>query len=502
MSFALVQSRALVGMDAPLVQVEVHASNGLPSLSIVGLPEAAVKESKDRVRSALLNSGFELPPKRITINLAPADLPKAGSRFDLAIALAVLVATQQLPAQALAGHEFYGELGLNGELRNISGLLPALIKAKKEKTVAIIPQAGLVEASLLTHADIWGAKHLLEVCAYLTQQAKLQAVPDRDIGQLNYPVDLADVRGQAQAKRALEVAASGQHSLLMVGPPGAGKSMLAQRLVTLLPPMNEQEAIESAALRSIAGEPLIAGQFYQRFLKEPHHSSSAAALIGGGQNPKPGALTLAHHNVLFMDEFPEFKRDVIEALREPLETKKVNISRVKQQVIYPCDTLFVAAFNPTPSGFFSDDPRCTDSPDQIARYRRKISGPILDRIDLHLQVPAVEVDQLTAPCDPNAESSDLVRERVQAVREIQYSRQGCLNSALSLAQLEQYVELTQSDQLFLKQAMTRLELSARSYHKILRLARTLADMGRESTITKAHLAEALGYRNLERQGFK
>lgn len=502
MSFASVHSRALVGMDAPLVQVEVHASNGLPSLSMVGLPETAVKESRDRVRSALLNSGFELPPKRITINLAPADLPKSGSRFDLAIALAVLVATNQLPAQALAGHEFYGELGLNGELRRVDGLLPALIKAKAHAQIAIIPQAGLVEASLLTDAQVLGANHLLEVCQYLTQQAPLLSPPQRQAAYLDYAVDLADVRGQTQAKRALEIAASGHHSLLMVGPPGAGKSMLAQRLVTLLPAMTEQEAIESAALRSIAGEPLVAERFFQRFLKEPHHSSSAAALIGGGQHPKPGALTLAHKNVLFMDELPEFKRDVLEALREPLESKKVNISRVKQQVTYPCDALFVAAFNPSPSGYFADDPRCTDSPDQIARYQRKISGPILDRIDLHLQVPAVEVDQLTAPQDPQSETSAQVRERVILTRERQYIRQGCLNADLSVAQIDEVVRLQPVSQDFLKQGIARLNLSARSYHKILRLARTLADMANQPQVSNAHLAEALGYRSLERQGFK
>ena len=502
MSFACVQCRALVGMDAPLVQVEVHASNGLPSLSIVGLPETAVKESKDRVRSALLNSGFELPPKRITINLAPADLPKVGSRFDLAIALAVLVATQQLPAQALAGHEFYGELGLNGELRSVNGLLPALIKAKAQQQIAVIPQPGLVEASLLSDATIFGAQHLLEVCQYLVQQTPLARPPARQEVNLSYPFDIADVRGQAQAKRVLEIAASGHHSVLMVGPPGSGKSMLAQRLVTLLPAMNEQEAIESAALRSIVGEPLVAEQFFQRPYRAPHHTSSASAVIGGGQIPKPGALSLSHHGLIFFDEMPEFKRDVIEALREPLETKQVHIARVKQFVSYPCNSLFVGAFNPSPSGFFADDPRCTDSPDQIARYQRKISGPILDRIDLHLQVPAVEVDQLSAPVDPEAETSAQVRERVSLTRERQIARQGCLNADLSVTQLETYVPLNQASQDFLKQAIVRLNLSARSYHKILRLARTLADMANQSSITNAHLAEALGYRSLERQGLK
>jgi magnesium chelatase family protein len=486
-------------MDAPLVQVEVHASNGLPSLSIVGLPETSVKESKERVRSALLRCGFDLPPKRITINLAPADLPKSGSRFDLPIALAVLVATGQLPAAALDNHEFYGELGLNGEVRHVNGLLPALLKGKAEAKTLVIPQAGLLEAALLSDSLVYGASHLLEICRYLVEGAMLNVPPPRGDARLDYAVDLADVRGQAQAKRVLEVAASGHHSLLMVGPPGAGKSMLAQRLVTLLPPMTEQQALENAALRSIAGEQIGHDDFFSRRCLSPHHTSSAAAIIGGGQNPKPGALSLAHEQILFLDELPEFNRDVLEALREPLETKQVNISRVKQHISYPCNSLLVTAMNPSPSGYFADDPRCRDTPDQIARYQRKISGPILDRIDLHLQIPAVDVAQLTAAVEPDAETSAQVRARVVASRERQLQRQGCLNSALSVAQLDQWVALSDSAQAFLQQGIARLGLSARSYHKILRIARTLADMSNHAQVSNAHLAEALSYRSLERQ---
>jgi magnesium chelatase family protein len=447
-----------------------------------------------------MRCGFELPPKRITINLAPADLPKSGSRFDLPIALAVLVATGQLPPAALDNHEFYGELGLNGEVRHVNGLLPALLKAKSEGHTAVVPLAGLQEAALLSDALVYGASHLLEICRYLVEQTPLSLPQQRPQARLAYAVDLADVRGQGQAKRVLEVAASGHHSLLMVGPPGAGKSMLAQRLVTLLPPMTEQQALENAALRSIAGEQIGHDDFFSRRCLSPHHTSSAAAIIGGGQNPKPGALSLAHEQILFLDELPEFNRDVLEALREPLETKQVHISRVKQHISYPCNSLLVTAMNPSPSGYFADDPRCKDTPDQIARYQRKISGPILDRIDLHLQIPAVAVEQLTAPADGQAETSAQVRERVMVARERQLQRQGCLNSALSVAQLDEWVALNASAQGFLKQGIARLGLSARSYHKILRIARTLADMANQAQVSNAHVAEALSYRSLERQG--
>lgn len=499
MSVARVYCRTQTGLAAERVTIEVHAANGLPSLTLVGLPEAAVKESKDRVRSAILNSGFDLPPKRITINLAPADLPKSGSRFDLGIALGILVATGQLAAARLDEHEFYGELGLEGQVRSCQGLLPALVAGAKSGHKLVLPADLADQACLLDYAHCGLADNLRQVCAYLTGEAQLNPLPTTTPMVQDYPFDLADVQGQAQAKRVLEIAASGHHSLLMVGPPGAGKSMLAQRLVSLLPPLNRDEALEVAQLHSLAGQRITATQFLNRPWQAPHHSSSAAAVIGGGQTPRPGALSLAHHGVIFFDEMPEFKRDVLEALREPLETKQVNIARVKQQVSYPCNSLLIGALNPSPSGYFADDPRCKETPDQILRYQRKLSGPILDRIDLHLQLPAVDLAELAKPQQSKSETSQTVRARVAATRARQQARQGCLNSQLS-AQQCQDLPIAQADRDFLASALTKLGLSARSYHKVLRIAQTLADMSAAEQISRGHLAEALGYRNLDQLG--
>ncbi|MDG6778953.1 YifB family Mg chelatase-like AAA ATPase [Thiomicrorhabdus sp. zzn3] len=511
---ASVVTRASVGIDAPKVVVEVHASNGLPGFSVVGLPEASVRESKDRVRSALLSCGFQLPPKRITVNLAPADLPKSGGRYDLAIALGILVATEQLRV-SLDDYEFLGELSLNGEIREVPGVLPSVIRAQEAASCLVIPAGNLKEASLaIKPAEVFDepaaeagkvlvANHLLQLCRFLMDQDTLIEAKTQLFDQPFYDVDLSDVRGQAQAKRVLELSASGGHSLLMVGPPGSGKSMLAQRLVTLLPELNREQAMELATIHSVAGKRIDLENGIRRQIVSPHHTASSAALVGGGSVPKPGAISLAHHGVLFLDELPEFSRNVLEALREPLETRRVEISRVSQQASYPANFLLVAAMNPTPSGYFPDDPhgRCKDSPDQIARYQRKVSGPLLDRIDLHLEIPPVDFDSLqTNVSSTHEETSEQIRERVTRLHDMQRRRQGCLNSELTSVQIKEHIEIDQQGSQLLKNAIEKMGISARSYHRILRIARTLADMEGNDDVKVPHLAEAIGYRSFDRNG--
>lgn len=499
---AVVYSRAQVGIDAPLVTVEAHLSLGLPSLSIVGLPEAAVKESKDRVRAALLNSRYDFPMRRLTINLAPADLPKEGGRFDLPVAIGILAASGQIPLARLHDYEFLGELALGGQLRPVKAVLPAVIAARDAGRRLIVPTQNAAEAALVDGAECLSASHLLEVCAHLrgTQELPLAFTPPTDTA-IFPDDDLQDVRGQHQAKRALEVAAAGGHSLLMSGPPGTGKSMLARRLVTLLPPLTEAEALEVAAIASISGKPLDPSRWRIRALSAPHHSSSAPALVGGGSNPRPGEISRAHHSVLFLDELPEFDRHVLETLREPLETGYVEISRAARQARFPARFQLVAAMNPCPCGYLGDTQhQCRCTPDQIARYRGRISGPLLDRIDMQIEVPRVPQAQLRSGAPTDGETSATVRARVSIARERQLARAGQLNHQLGTRDIDRDCRLDDAGHALLDQAMQRFGLSARSYHRILKVARTIADLAGAERIASTHLSEAIGYRRFDRAG--
>jgi len=490
MALAVLRSRALAGLNAPEVAVEVHLANGLPSFTLVGLPETEVKEARDRVRAALQNSGCEFPAKRITVNLAPADLPKESGRFDLPIALGILIASGQIEAQSLEGHEFAGELSLSGELRPVRGTLAMCLSAAGAGRAFVLPQASAAEAALVGAATILPARGLLDVCAHLTGAVPLAphagAVPPAP----TFVPDLSEVKGQLPAKRALEVAAAGQHSLLMSGPPGSGKSMLAQRLPGLLPPMTDQEALESAAVHSLAGSFDVA-RWGRRPFQAPHHTSSSAALVGGGGVPRPGEISLAHHGVLFLDELPEFERRALEALREPLETGHIRVSRAARRAEFPARFQLVAAMNPCPCGWLGEA-RCRCTPDQIARYRGKLSGPLLDRIDLLIEVPAVTEAELSTRGE--GESSAVVQARVAAARARQIARQGKPNALLTPDEIDTHCLPDCAGAALLKQAMTRLELSARAYHRILKVARTIADLAGADVVRAAQLAEAIQYR--------
>lgn len=499
MSLAIVYARAKLGIEAPLVTVEAHLSNGLPSLSIVGLPEAAVKESRDRVRSAILNSQFEFPARRITINLAPADLPKEGGRYDLAIALSLLAASGQIPSQELHHYEFIGELALTGELRPTPGVLPAAIQCSQQNRSLFVPLANACEAALPKHAKIISAQHLLEITAHLNGQQKLSFHhnPDNTALNTNADLDLKDVKGQYQAKRALEIAAAGHHNLLFSGPPGSGKSMLAARLPSILPDLPESDAMEVAAIRSIANLPFHLENWLQPPYRSPHHTASAVALVGGGSNPKPGEISLAHRGVLFLDELPEYDRRVLEVLREPLEAGHINISRANHQVNFPARFQLIAAMNPCPCGYLGHDKiHCRCNSDQIRRYRQKVSGPLLDRIDLQIQVPA-NTKEVIEETGQRGESSETIKARVIKAQYRQLSRQGHLNAELSSQQLESICSLTEENRNLMAQAIERLNLSARAYHRSLKVARTIADLAGEKQITSAHLLEALSLKKGE-----
>lgn len=499
MSLSLLYSRARNGIQAPLVQVETNITSGMPFFAIVGLPEKTVQESRDRVRSAIQNSGFEFPFERIIVNLAPADLPKEGGSFDLPIALGILTASGQLPMQAVVGHEFMGELALSGELRPVPGVLPAAMAARDEQRRLLIPETNLIEASLAGEGQALGAPSLLALCHYLQGRGELKEArqPMCGIPQARVP-DLSDVRGQPQAKRALEVAAAGGHSLLFLGPPGSGKSMLAQRLPGILPPMSQAEALETASILSVSSRGFQLEDWGLRPFRAPHHTASGPALVGGGSNPRPGEISLAHNGVLFLDELPEFDRKVLEVLREPLESGHINISRAARQAEFPARFQLMAAMNPCPCGYLGDHERaCRCSQDQVHRYRARLSGPLLDRIDMHVEAPRLPPEQLMRS-GSQSEGSAQVRQRVVKARDTQLQRAGKANALLQGRELEHFCGLDAAGEQLLLGAIERLGLSARAYHRVLRLARTIADLEQVAEISPAHVAEAIGYRRLDR----
>ncbi len=505
MNLSVVNSRALVGVKAVPVAVEIHLAGGLPSLSIVGMPETAVRESKDRVRSAIINSGFEFPTRRITVNLAPADLPKSGGRFDLPIAVGLLAASGQIDPLRLTGREFVGELALSGEVRAVDGTLPTAMAAHAAGCSLVVPSHNAIEASLVEGCDIYACESLLHLCNHLAfpeelEHLKPEPVPLSD--GLEHCADLSDVRGQHQARRALEVAASGGHNLLLVGPPGTGKSMLASRLPGILPPMTLQESLETASVASISRGGLSVSQWRQRPYRAPHHTSSGVALVGGGSQPKPGEISLAHNGVLFLDELPEFSRSVLDVMREPVENGEITISRAGHQADFPARIQLIAAMNPCPCGYYGDQREpCRCSPEMISRYQSRVSGPLLDRVDIQISVQRIEYAMLRSDAK-KGESSVQVRKRVVTAYQAQLERTGKSNAQLSSEEIEQHCVLDEEQHEWLESALNKFNLSARAIHRTLKVARTIADMDGSDQIAGPHLREALSYRTTLREQYR